>query len=220
MNSLLERVNTVCQRVRVNSSEPVSFKKLVGSVRREFKEQDLDIDLKTRKDKSLAQSNFYVLAFYDADNDFNNETPIEVIIHHNFDDLSRFKGVQTTEMLIEIYDATVHELRHQEQSKRRKYENFSDHAQSPYNKYLADPDELDAYAVSIAIDLLRVMTAERAKKYMSRLTVLAKMRFGPVYVSTNLQAYVSHFHNNPLLNRLAKKVYKNLESIDKRQIFM
>ena len=220
MNSLLERVNAVCKNVRAGNRESISFKKLIGSVRTGFKEQNLDIDLKTKKDKNLAQSNFYVLAYYDADSDFNNETPIEVIIHHNFSDLLQFKDGQTTELLVEIYDATVHELRHQQQSKHRKYENFSDHAESPYNKYLADPDELDAYAVSIAIDLLRVMSAQRAKRYMSRLTVLAKMRFGPVYVSTNLQAYVSHFHNNPLLNRLAKKVYKNLEMIDKRHIFV
>lgn len=220
MNSLLERVNTVCKNVRAGNRESISFKKLVGSVRKEFKEQDLDLDLKTKKNKKLEPSNFYVLAYYDADSDFNNETPIEVIIHHNFDDLLKFKDSQTTELLVEIYDATVHELRHQQQSKHRKYENFSDHAESPYDRYLADPDELDAYAVSIAVDLLRVMTAERAKRYMSRLTVLAKMRFGPVYVSTNLQAYVSHFRNNPLLNRLAKKVYKNLETLDKRHIFV
>lgn len=220
MNSLLERVNTVCKNVRDTNCDSISFKKLVGGVRKEFKEQDLDIDLKTKKDKKLKPSNFYVLAYYDADSDFNNETPIEVIIHHNFSDLLQFKDGQITELLVEIYDATVHELRHQQQSKHRKYENFSDHAESPYDKYLADPDELDAYAVSIAIDLLRVMTAERAKRYMTKLTVLAKMRFGPIYVSTNLQAYVSHFHNNPLLNRLAKKVYKNLEMIDKRHIFV
>jgi hypothetical protein len=220
MNSLLERVNAVCKNVRAGNHESISFKKLIGSVRTGFKEQNLDIDLKTKKDKNLARSNFYVLAYYDADSDFNNETPIEVIIHHNFSDLLQFKDVQTTELLVEIYDATVHELRHQQQSKHRKYENFSDHAESPYNKYLADPDELDAYAVSIAIDLLRVMSAQRAKRYMSKFSVLAKMRFGPVYVSTNLQAYVSHFHNNPLLNRLAKKVYKNLEMIDKRHIFV
>lgn len=220
MNSLLERVNAVCKNVRADNRESISFKKLIGSVRAGFKEQNLDIDLKTKKDKKLEPSNFYVLAYYDADSDFNNETPIEVIIHHNFSDLLQFKDGQTTELLVEIYDATVHELRHQQQSKHRKYENFSDHAESPYNKYLADPDELDAYAVSIAIDLLRVMSAQRAKRYMSRLTVLAKMRFGPVYVSTNLQAYVSHFRNNPLLNRLAKKVYKNLETLDKRHVFV
>jgi hypothetical protein len=53
MNSLLERVNTVCKNVRDINCDSISFKKLVGSVRKEFKEQDLDIDLKTKKYKKL-----------------------------------------------------------------------------------------------------------------------------------------------------------------------
>ena len=85
---------------------------------------------------------------------------------------------------------------------------------------MADPDELDAYALSISIELLRVMSKARAQKYMSRLTVLSKMRQGPMYVSPNLRAYVCHFDKNPLLKRLAKKVYKHLETLDKSQIFL
>jgi hypothetical protein len=220
MNSVLERVNTVCKNVRAAIVTPTSFKKLIGAVRREFKEADIDLVLKTKKDISLEKSGFYVMAYYDPDDDFNNETPIEVVVHHHFTDLDRFQLNQITDFLIQIFDAVVHEIRHQRQSRKRNHETFSEHIQEPYAAYLADPDELDAYAFSIAIEILRVMPKAKAKTYMTRMHILAKMRIGPLYVSTNLHAYVGHFKNNPLLKNLAKKIYKHIESIDRTHIFV
>jgi hypothetical protein len=219
MNSILERINTVCKNVRGALAGPVNFKKVIGSVRREFRHAELDISIKTKKDKTLNLHHFYVEAFYDAEEDFNNETPIEVYIYHNFDDTDLFEHRQLTELLIQIFDAVSHEYRHQNQSSQRGYAVFSDHAIEPFSKYLADPDELDAYAYSITIELLRVMTKERAKKYMTRMTVLSKLKSGQAFVSPNLNAYVSYFKGNPLLKQLAKKVYKHLETVDKKHIF-
>ena len=220
MNSVLERVNTVCKNVRNASSSPISFKKLIGLTRKEFKEAEIDLALKTKKDSSLEKSGFYVMAYYDPDDDFNNETPIEVVVHHHFQDSDRFQLNQITDFLIQIFDAVVHEIRHQRQSRKRNYETFSEHLQEPYSKYLADPDELGAYALSIAIEILRVMPKPKAKIYMTRMHILAKMRIGPTYVSSNLHAYVGHFKKNPLLKQLAKKVYKHLETVDRTQIFV
>jgi len=219
MNSILERVNLVCKNVRVAHTGPVNFKKVIGSVRREFRYAELDVSIKTKKDKTLTLHHFYVEAFYDAEEDFHNETPIEVYIYHNFDDSDLFEHRQITELLIQIFDAVTHEYRHQKQSSQRGYLVFSDHAIEPFSKYLADPDELDAYAYSIAIELLRVMTAERAKKYMTRMSILSKLKSGQAFVSPNLNAYVSYFKGNPLLKQLAKKVYKHLETVDKKHIF-
>ena len=220
MNSIIERVNNACQCVRLANPDAISFKKLVASTKKEFRIRDIDIFLKTKKDNSLSGDHFYVMAYYDPEDDFSNETPIEVIVYHNFDGDSKFHRLQITDFLIQIFDAVVHELRHQIQSRQRYFETYSDHAHEPFSKYLADPDELDAYALSIAIELLRAMPAYRAKKYMAKLSVLSKMKQNGMPISPNLQSYVSHFRNNPLLKRLAKKVYKHLESIDKSQIFM
>ncbi len=219
MNLILERVSTVCETVRKISETPITFKKLVGITRKEFKNHDIDLILKTKKDNTLNKDSFYVAAFYDPEEDFNNETPIEVFVSHNFSGHDCFHEQQITEFLIQIFDAVVHELRHQQQSRRRHYETYSDHSQEPFSKYLADPDELDAYALSIAIELLRVMPAYRANKYMTRMAVLSKMKQSTILVSPNLRAYVQHFNNNPLLKRLAKKVYKHLNSLDSSQIF-
>jgi len=219
MNLILERVNAVCRNVQRISKTPITFKKLIGTTRKEFKNHDIDLVLKAKKDNNLDNDAFYVAAFYDPEDDFNNETPIEVLIHHNFSSKDQFREQQITELLIQIYDAVVHELRHQLQSRRREYETYSDHAQEPFSKYLADPDELDAYALSIAIEILRVMPVERAKRYMTKMTILSKMKTGTQLISPNLRAYVQHFNNNPLLKRLAKKINKHLISLDSNQIF-
>lgn len=219
MNLILERVNTVCGNVRKINDNPITFKKLIGSIRREFRNCSIDLKIKTKKDKFLDQSAFYVNAFYDPEDDQNLETPIEVLVNHNFEPEDLFHEQQITEFLVQIYDAVVHELRHQQQSRRRNYQTYSDHAQEPFSKYLADPDELDAYSVSIAIELLRSMPTHRANRYMTRMAILSKLKNSSSLISPNLRAYVQHFNNNPLLKRLAKKVYKHLNSLDSNQIF-
>jgi hypothetical protein len=219
MNLILERVNAVCNSVRQISKTPITFRKLISTTRKEFKNYEIDLVLKVKKDNTLSNDSFYVAAFYDPIDDFNNETPIEVLVYHNFSLKDCFHETQITELLIQIYDAVVHELKHQQQSRKRHYETYSDHAQEPFSKYLADPDELDAYALSIAIELLRVIPLYRANKYMTRMAVLSKLKHSTMLVSPNLRAYVQHFNNNPLLKKLAKKVYKHLNSLDKDQIF-
>ena len=219
MNLILERVNSVCEAVRKINKDPIPFKKLIGSIRREFKKCSLDLKIKTKKDRMLDHSSFFVNAFYDPEDDRSSETPIEVMVYHSFESEDLFYEQQITEFLIQIYDAVVHELRHQQQSRQRNYDVFSDHAQEPFSKYLADPDELDAYALSIAIELLRAMPVYRAQKYMTRMSVLSKLKHSTILISPNLRAYVEHFNNNPLLKRLAKKVYKHLNSLDSDQIF-
>jgi hypothetical protein len=64
------------------------------------------------------------------------------------------------------------------------------------------------------------MHKERAKKYLTRIRTLAKMRVDNGYVSPNLKAYVEHFGINDTTKKLSKKVYKHLDAIDKEQIFM
>jgi hypothetical protein len=219
MNSAIERVNRVCQAVRKSYSS-TSFRKLVASTKKEFKNNDIDLAIKTKKDKSLDHDHFYVMAYYDPEDDFNNETAIEVIVHHNFLGDNKFQHNQITEFLIQIFDAVVHEMRHQVQSSQRYFETYSEHAHEPFSKYLADPDELDAYALSIAIELLRAMTAARAKRNMVRMTVLSRLKKGDMLVSPNLNSYTAYFKNNTLLKKLAKKVYKHLETLDSRHIFL
>lgn len=218
MNLVLDKVYRVCNMVKHQHQEPISFKKLVASVRKSFKDYGFDIAFKTIKSDDLGLNEFYVEAYYYEDKDFNDDPPIEVLIYHRFEQVQRFQTVQITEFLVQIFDAVVHELRHQHQYQNRDFEHYTT-SKDGYAAYLADPDEVDAYAFSIAVELLRAMPKHRATMYMTRMSTLSKMKQHGCLVSPNLNSYSGHFRGNPLLKRLAKKVYKHLEHLDSNLIF-
>lgn len=222
MNSIMETVCLVCNRVKAKSKPNSSFQQLLTQLRRGFRDSNLELKIKSDRNKTLNSEEFYVNAYYDADADYHNEIPIEVIIHHNFNKLVLWDQKQVTEFLIQIFDATVHEYKHQRQSVRRKHKVYSDHNKSPYKDYLADPDEVDAYAVSIAIELCRSLGKYRAIRYMTKFNSLCKLKFNDQYVSPCLSAYYGQFHSldHPILKLLAKKVYVRLQKVDTDFIFM
>ena len=222
MNNILEQVNSVCTVIRNSIKYPTTFKILLSKTRKVFKSKNFDLKIKTKRQPFLNHEEFYVNAYYDADDDKHNETPIEVLVYHNFDKNEIWDTKQTSELLVQIFDAVIHEYRHQRQSRSRKYLTFSQHPQTPYREYLLDPDELDAYALSIAIELCRNLGKFRALRYMQRLSYLSKFKIQNKFVSTNLNAYVQHFGGveHPVIKRLTKKVYIRLKKIDTDYIFV
>lgn len=222
MNNILEQVNSVCTVIRNSIKYPTTFKLLLNKTRKVFKIKNFDLKIKTKRQPFLNHEEFYVNAFYDADDDKHNETPIEVLVYHNFDKNEIWDQKQTSDLLVQIFDAVVHEYRHQRQSRSRKYLTFSQHPQTPYREYLLDPDELDAYALSIAIELCRNLGKFRALRYMQRLSYLSKFKIQNKFVSPNLNAYVQHFGGveHPVIKRLSKKVYIRLKKIDTDYVFV
>ena len=222
MNNILEQVNSVCTVIRNSIKYPTTFKILLSKTRKVFKSKNFDLKIKTKRQPFLNHEEFYVNAYYDADDDKHNETPIEVLVYHNFDKNEIWDTKQTSELLVQIFDAVIHEYRHQRQSRSRKYLTFSQHPQTPYREYLLDPDELDAYALSIAIELCRNLGKFRALRYMQRLSYLSKFKIQNNFVSPNLNAYVQHFGGveHPVIKRLTKKLYIRLKKIDTDYIFV
>lgn len=224
MNTILETVCTVCNNIRHSSKQGVSFQKLLLAIRKEFKQHQLDVRLKSTRKKFLNSEEFYVNAYYDPEDDADGETPIEVIIYHNFDKVIVWDYKHVSELLTEIFDAVVHEYKHQRQSKKRKHKEYWDKTDGRYHfdEYLADPDEIDAYALSIAIELCRTLGKHRALRYMPKFTTLARLKVQGRYVSPNLNAYIAHFDKpiSPLLRRLAKKIYIRLQKVDTDFIFV
>jgi len=222
MNTVMETVSSVCNRVRHNSKHGVSFQNLLTMLRREFRERGFNLKIKSDRDKGLDPVEFYVNAYYDAEDDKNKEIPIEIVVHHNFEKFAIWDKKHTTEFLIQIFDATVHEYKHQRQSIKRKYNVYAENVKSPYKEYLAEDDELDAYALSIAIELCRTLGKFRALRLMSKASALAKLKFNGRYVSPNLAAYFGQFGSihNPLLKKLSKKVYVRLQKIDTDSVFV
>lgn len=220
MNIILERVYNVCKSVQDLSPKITNFKKLISLTRKAFAKHEFDLVIRTKKDKNLDWDNWYVVAYYDSDNDRSGEIAIEIIVYHNLTGTEDFGEHQIRLFLTEIFDATVHEYRHQYQSMRRDFVDYVEAVEHPYELYLANQDEMDAYAFSIAIELLRTMDAERAKRRMGKISVLSKMRTGSQFSSPTLRAYIYHFGMCNITKRLAKKIYYHLETVDKRHIFM
>ena len=223
MNSIMETVCNVCNAVRSNSKHGTSFPRLLTLLRREFKKRNFDIKIKSLRHKRLLNDEFYVNAYYDPTDDANTETPIEIIIHHNFTEGVGWDRRHITDFLIQIFDATVHELKHQRQSLKRNHETYWSNSNiSCHEDYLADPDEIDAYSVSIAIELCRSLGKYRALKYMGRFNSLSRLKFRDTLVSPNLFVYVQTFGNieNPIIKHLAKKVYVRLQKVDTDVIFV
>ncbi len=222
MNSIMETICLVCNSVRAKANDDISFQKLIALLRREFKLKGFAIKIKTQRSKHMNPEEFYVNAYYDAIDDKEGDISIEIVIHHNFVDTTVWDKKHITELLIQVFDATVHEFKHQRQSIQRNYETYSNHNHEPYHVYLADPDEIDAYAISIAIELTRNLGKYRAMRYLAKFSGLCKLKFQGKFVSPSLSAYYGQFGsvNNLLMKRLAKKVYVRLRKIDTASIFV
>lgn len=224
MNSIMETVCGVCNNVRSNSKHGIGFQNLLVTLRREFRGQGFEVKIRSLRDRKLNHEEFYVNAYYDAEEDQNREIPIEVVIHHNFEKETLWDRKQITEFLVQIFDAVVHEFKHQRQSRKRLFKSYWDHidVNHNYKEYLQDPDELDAYALSIAIELCRNLGKYRALRYMHKITTLARLKFQDRYVSPNLSAYIGHFGDisDSTIQLLSKKIYVRLQKVDTDAIFV
>lgn len=221
MNNIMETVGSVCTQVRNKTSRNTSFRSLLTRIRREFKLKHLDLLIRSHRKDSLYSEEFYVNAFYDPENDSNYDTPIEVIIFHNFDKSIIWDRKHISDLLIQIFDAIIHEYKHQLQSVKKDHKIYWKHS-SVIKEYLSDPDEIDAYALSIAVELCRSIGKYRALHYMQHLTAMSQYRIEANLISPNLYAYVKVFEhlNDPVLRNLSKKLYKSLLTIDTDLIFV
>ena len=212
----MRTVYSICNQIRNKTAQGADFQSLLFNIRKEFRLRKFKIKILTRRKSFLDFDEYYVNAYYDSLNDENKEIPIEIIIFHNFDYAVKWDSEHITQLLIQIFDALVHEIRHQEQSKTR------DHLICWHGyTYLEDPDEIDAYAMSIAIELCRSLGKYRALRYLSKITLLSKLRIRGNLVSPNLYAYLLDFPlSHKITKTLAKKVYLRLQKIDSSIIFM
>jgi len=220
VNTNLHAVRSICTSIMTEAHTGSKFRSLLVKIRKHFK--SLDLVIHTKRIKDLEVNEFYINAFYDSIADHENECPIEVIVYHNIDLDEFFEHSQVGQFLVQLYDAVVHELKHQEQGRARNY------LPNPYivdlestASYLSDPDEIDAYALSIAIELIRNLGRTRSIQYLHRASRLANVRPKGLYASPNLFAYFKTFEHldHPVIRKLLKKVFLNLETVDKMAVF-
>lgn len=221
MNSIMELVCAICNKVRSSTKQGLSFPKLMNQVRREFKSSNIDIKLTTTRDKTLNEDCVYVNGYYDPEDDKEHECAIELIIVHNFPKDLVWYPTHSTLILTQIFDTVVHELRHQRQYRKRKFKVGPGRGQG-HKEYLADPDEVDAYSISIATELVRSLGRTRALRYLHNIDTLSRFKLNKQFVSPCLGMYVGEFSNprNPIIKKLTKKIYIRLKKIDTDVVFL
>jgi len=221
MNSKMELVCQVCNRILLNTKQGYSFRKLLGQIRKEFKTVGIDLLVSTVRDKTLTSEMFYANGYYDPEDDRENDQHIELVITHNFPKDFKWYPKQSKELLIQVFDTVVHELRHERQYRARKFRGGVDRG-TGHTEYLADPDEIDAYSITIATELCRSLGKTRALRYMHNSDTLSRFKLNKVFVSSALSMYKGSFPNpdDPVMKKLLKKVYIRLKKVDTDFIFM
>lgn len=220
MNSILYATREICVQVMSRVKHGSSLRSILSKTRKEFKNRNIDIKLTSKRESELDENGFFVNAYYDVDEDLNRNCAIEVFVHHNISD-NEFKFEQASQLMVQIYDAVVHEFKHQAQGRKRKFRQGMFLDDDSNKSYLGDPDEIDAYALSIAIELIRNLGRTRSIQYLHRASQLAQIRPKGLYASPNLLSYFAEFNDidHPVIRKLIKKVYLNLIAIDKAAIF-
>lgn len=217
---MMELVFTVCTSILNGTKSGISFQKLMHKIRREFKNHDLEIKLTTVRDKTLNDEIFYANGYYDPEDDKDGDRCIELIITHNFVKDRLWYTDAVKQLLIQVFDTVVHELRHQRQYRKRHFKMGADRG-TGYKEYLADPEEVDAYSISIAIELCRSMGKTRALSYLHNIEKLSRYKIKNNFVSPCLTSYLGEFPDidDPIIKELSKKVYVRLKKIDIDYIF-
>ena len=221
MNSIMELVCAICNHVRSGTKQGLNFQQLINRVRREFKLSDIQIKISAKRDKTLNEDCIYVNGFYDPEDDQENECAIELIVTHNFPKDLLWYPIDSTLVLTQIFDTVVHELRHQRQYRKRKFKVGPERG-TGHKEYLADPDEIDAYSISIATELVRSLGRIRALRYMHNINTLSRFKLNKQFVSPCLSMYLGEFPDtaDPVIKNLTKKIYIRLKKIDTDVVFL
>jgi hypothetical protein len=151
-------------------------------------------------------------AYYDPDLDERKKVSIELVLITNPNATHlMLDEIAWMNLCLLVADSLAHELIHMRSFRARGFEDVAVKHATAFNElpdtqeYLADPDEIEAYAYNIAQELL-------AQK--NPLAKLSDLKSVSISDSLNLFAYVQTFDKDaehPVMKRLLKKIYKHLK---------
>lgn len=161
-------------------------------------------------------------AYYDPDEDEDEEKPFELVLNFNRNDKQVFMDMNTwRDFASEVIEFLQHEMIHQHQYRSRSFiqnrpyrSNEADPVVKKAQEYQGDPDEVDAYAHNLASELLR-KTQNNTDQVLRLLrnfstTAMTKNQAGR-FLSPTLFGYFHDFGFNtqhPVLKSLMKKTYQ------------
>lgn len=151
-----------------------------------------------------------IAAYYDYMDDEFCKTSIELVLITNVNDkFILFDQDLYTRFIKCLADSLVHELVHMKQARARDFiptdQDYGPEGTVEHElNYLSNPDEIDAYAYNIAVELQENTNPFQKLNNPSTISIEE---------SLNLWVYVNTFGqniNNPTMKKLLKKIYKRL----------
>jgi hypothetical protein len=186
--------------------------------------------LNTSKSDVVDPNNIGLNAYYDPDEDEEEEKPFELVAVFNPNDKQiTMDRAGWREFASQVIDYLEHEMIHQYQYRSRDFQptkGFRSKATNPEIKkqqeYLGNTDEIEAYAYNLANELLRKTKGNyemtlRLLGNFSR-TAITKDQAGR-FLSPNLYGYFKDFNfdtTHPVLKRLMKKTYQYVNILKKK----
>jgi len=152
-------------------------------------------------------------AAYEQDDDEEGEIPFEITLVFS-DKEDRMTVTNPKPLVQRILDMMKHEMIHQSQARAR---DFEDHSQGTdrsnlSTEYMSRGDEIEAYAMNIADELIRKVDKDGALQLlrMAGKTAQFKDEMGNL-LSPDLHAYMSIWNydsKHPVIKRLLKRIYQ------------
>jgi len=152
-------------------------------------------------------------AAYEQDDDEDGEIPFEItLVFSNKED--RMTVQDPNPLINRILDMMKHEMIHQKQARARDFEQYTQGKDSRNQnyEYMSRPDEIEAYAMNIADELVRKTDKASAIALlrMANKTAQFKDEMGN-FLSPDLFAYMGMWKfdsKHPVIKRLLKKIYQ------------
>ena len=152
-------------------------------------------------------------AAYEQDDDEDGEIPFEItLVFSNKED--RMTVQDPNPLINRILDMMKHEMIHQKQARARDFEQYTQGKDSRNQnyEYMSRPDEIEAYAMNIADELVRKTDKASAIALlrMANKTAQFKDEMGN-FLSPDLFAYMGMWNfdsKHPVIKRLLKKIYQ------------
>ena len=204
LNEITKPSNIDTSKVKLSGN--MTYKQIAQSIQKAFPE--LKVEIETTSDLDVGE--FSMGAEFDVDTK-------KIILYPTFSKKTNSidwtdSGIVTFRTLLN--DVIKHERLHSKQFARRDYIDTSvgiDNRDANY-EYMSRPDEIEAYAMNIADELIRKAGKDGAIDLlrMANKTAQFKDEMGNL-LSPNLLAYLAMWNydsTHPVLKRLYKKIYQ------------
>jgi len=190
-----------------------------------------NVVITTQKSSNIDSNDLNLNAYYDPDEDEQEEKPFEIMVIFPKDNPNVTMDKEGwREFATKVIDFLEHEMIHQAQYRSREFRTgrqyrsrHNDPAIQRSQEYLGNPDEIEAYAYNLSRELLRKTNNDydhtlRLLKNFSQ-TAMTKDQAGRL-LSPNLFGYFKDFGfdtTHPVLKNLMKKTYQFVQQQMKQQ---